>query len=54
MGEDVCQIITRSVQRHVENIVLDLELVARDYTIEVRRMGSRAYGCAGESSDLDL
>ena len=54
MDVDVGQGIIRSVQQHVERIVLDLGLDARDYTIKVRRMGSREYGCAGESSDLDL
>ena len=29
-------------------------LDATGYRIKVERMGSREYGCAGETSDLDL
>ena len=54
MDEGVCQEIILTVQYHVEAIVSCLELVARDYVPQVCRMGSREYGCAGDSSDLDL
>ena len=52
--EDVDERIIGSVQCHVETIVYRLGLDADGYTIKVRRMGSREYGCAERSSDLDL
>ena len=55
MDEGVCQEIILSVQYHVDAIVYWLELVfPRNYVPQVCRMGSREYGCAGDSSDLDL
>ena len=51
---DVDTSIISSVQCHVEKIVERLHLYADGFPIEVRRMGSREYGCAEESSDLDL
>ena len=46
--------IIGSVQRHVENILRRLRLDASGNGIAVRGMGSREYGCAVQSSDLDL
>ena len=55
MDEGVCQEIILSVQYHVDAIVYRLELVFPwNYVPQVCRMGSREYGCAGDSSDLDL
>ena len=54
MGENTDSIIIRSVQGHVDRIVHELRLDAGDNKIEVCRMGSREYGCALGSSDLDL
>ena len=54
MAEDDVKGIIRSVQFHVERIVDRLRLDDAGNNIEVRRMGSREYGCAVQSSDLDL
>ena len=54
MGEELEQEIISKVQRHVENILVNLFLDNAGFTIAVERMGSREYGCAVDSSDLDL
>ena len=57
MGDDVDKGIIEVVQYHVEKIVDRLRLdtaALNSFTIVVRRMGSREYGCAEETSDLDL
>ena len=44
------------MQGHVEDIAyrLGLDVAGQQKLLEVRRMGSREYGCAEQSSDLDL
>ena len=54
MGEELELEIISNVQRHVENILASLFLDTAGHTIVVERMGSREYGCAVKSSDLDL
>ena len=54
MDDIVDEGIIWSVQRHVESILRRLRLDAAGNGIEVRRTGSREYGCAEQSSDLDL
>ena len=54
MGEELELDIIDNVQGHVENILASLCLDTAGHTIVVGRMGSREYGCAVKSSDLDL
>ena len=54
MGEVVERGVIARVQQHVDCILLRLGLVATGFQSKVGRMGSREYGCAVLSSDLDL
>ena len=54
MGDFVERSIIREVQFHVERSVKELGLDAAGNTVEVLRMGSREYGCADKTSNLDL
>ena len=54
MGEYTEKEIIKSVERHLVRIFDRLRLDAPSISIVVRRMGSREYGCADASSDLDL
>ena len=54
MGQEVELEIIENVQTHVGNILERLGLDTAGLNITVECMGSRKYGCAVESSDLDL
>ena len=54
MGEEVERGVIARVQQHVDRIVRRLGLVPPGFQSKVGRMGSREYGCAVASSDLDL
>ena len=46
--------IIGEVQDHIDCIVYQMGLDVGDDDVRVRRMGSREYGCASKTSDLDL